>query len=375
MFNEQTGDFNNCRAVAEQFPDATIRYVQIAEDQSISEVNEHGEFIKKIEDSHHPDLFIDKNAVDSPSIKARYERSPGQNPHPPFCVALSIPDLAERGDIEHQEFDFYIAYEAQDEHGFTDFFLQSNQMQSHNALDDPEPEEDPRLHIYPNLPTRITDKRLEEGKERWEASSAPKPESPLLGVLIGDITEDEVSYELMPHIEKFIKETGGNVVITTSRRTSEEVCAKLAKESAYFKNIYFDNMKEKERGDLVPIMGLLAAADRLIATSDSMTMPSEIAATGKPAFIFPTEKAEPIPQTHAKLLQKYQLAHPIGNLMDTDLPTPTQPLNAAESMAKDILSAYQEKNQHHKPTASIEGACATLSGAVGPEPYSAAQTL
>lgn len=77
---------------------------------------------------------------------------------------------------------------------------------------------------------------------------------------------------------------GGSLLITTSRRTGEENIAALKQAFSGNKNVYiYDGSGEN------PYMGLLACADEIMVTNDSVNMMSEAFATGKKVSIINLE--------------------------------------------------------------------------------------
>ena len=73
------------------------------------------------------------------------------------------------------------------------------------------------------------------------------------------------------------------MLITTSRRTSDECLEEL--KNNLFCNYYLYDWK-KENGERNPYFALLGLADFIITTADSMSIVSEACSTGKPVYVY-----------------------------------------------------------------------------------------
>ena len=76
------------------------------------------------------------------------------------------------------------------------------------------------------------------------------------------------------------RECGGGLAVTTSRRTEEENERVLRERLRAVPLFFWDGVQEN------PYLGLLALADAIVVTSDSVSMVSEACATGKPVHVF-----------------------------------------------------------------------------------------
>jgi mitochondrial fission protein ELM1 len=129
----------------------------------------------------------------------------------------------------------------------------------------------------------ITPEKLASAQAHWQ----PKFEhlqKPWNAVLIGGSTNKytlggNAMRELIAQIEKI----EGSLLITTSRRTGEENIKLLTHHFGGRNNKVFLYTGEVEN----PYMGMLACADKIYATNDSVNMMSEAIASGKPTFILP----------------------------------------------------------------------------------------
>lgn len=80
-------------------------------------------------------------------------------------------------------------------------------------------------------------------------------------------------------------ETGGSLMVTLSRRTGTEARAEFDARLRGKADLYFTGEGPN------PYFALLAAADALLVTADSVNMPAEAAATGKPVLLLPVDGA------------------------------------------------------------------------------------
>ncbi|MBF0504632.1 MAG: mitochondrial fission ELM1 family protein [Candidatus Omnitrophica bacterium] len=109
---------------------------------------------------------------------------------------------------------------------------------------------------------------------------------PLIGVLVGgknrhhDFSEKSAR-ELASMLSQAAQKNGGSIALTFSRRTGSAnetlIRSGLQEIPAYI----WDSQGEN------PYFGLLALADVIITTSDSISMVSEACYTGKPVYVYP----------------------------------------------------------------------------------------
>jgi mitochondrial fission protein ELM1 len=75
---------------------------------------------------------------------------------------------------------------------------------------------------------------------------------------------------------------GGSYLVSVSRRTPIETISRLRRAFAAFPGVFWAGAEDGDN----PYAGLLAWADRIIVTPDSVNMISEACATGKPVYTF-----------------------------------------------------------------------------------------
>jgi uncharacterized protein len=131
---------------------------------------------------------------------------------------------------------------------------------------------------------RVTQERLAEAAETFKDMFSDLPR-PLIAVLVGGSNKrqncsPEVVHQLADLLIAAARDSGGGLAVTASRRTGEKN-EKILRERLQAVPLFFwDGNKDN------PYMGLLALADAIVVTSDSVSMVSEACATGKPVHVF-----------------------------------------------------------------------------------------
>src|SRR4051794_12693204 len=129
---------------------------------------------------------------------------------------------------------------------------------------------------------RVTPARLAAGLRRFPALATLR--RPIVGVLIGGANsayrlDTKTLTEIAARVASAVIRCGGSVVATPSRRTGAEGVRLLRERLAGLPGEVWNGTGEN------PYFAYLAVADALIVTSDSVSMISEAAATGKPVHI------------------------------------------------------------------------------------------
>ncbi len=181
---------------------------------------------------------------------------------------------------------------------------------------------------------KITSELMATEKEKWCSKFG---DGPFLAVLVGGTSKAfdftvERAKALAEDVNAYAKKHNLKLLVTTSRRTGEaqnKILKDAFKEAAYF----FDGEGEN------PFMGYLACADVVLATADSVNMPSEAATAGKPVLVWGLEYF-----TKGKMLRYYQNFFDAGygkrfDKNADELPKPPQTaLNDAGRVAGFVLS-------------------------------------
>jgi len=143
-------------------------------------------------------------------------------------------------------------------------------------------------NIVHNLMTQhgVTSARLAEAKRRWEEFFAGF-RRPLIGVLIGGDSGplafgERAARRLAGALNALARSMDGSILATTSARTRATAVDELERLLAPDAHVY----RWREDDEENPYYGLLAHADRLVVTSDSIAMLSEAVGAGKPVYLF-----------------------------------------------------------------------------------------
>ncbi|MEM8834114.1 MAG: mitochondrial fission ELM1 family protein [Pseudomonadota bacterium] len=128
-------------------------------------------------------------------------------------------------------------------------------------------------------PNKITANLLEVEKEKFSSLFSSLP-SPRIAVLIGGNSRTHaLTKEKTKQLIAQLKSLDASLMITCSRRTGTEN-EKLLRDSLQGNNIYFYDGKAEN-----PYLGMLAWADHILVTSDSVSMISDAGTTGKPVHL------------------------------------------------------------------------------------------
>ncbi len=149
-----------------------------------------------------------------------------------------------------------------------------------------DPAQGPNVIKTVAAPNRVTPERLKAAKEKWEPVLAHLPH-PRVAVLVGGNSraysmDGMITGSLGESLKKLAGQ-GVGLMVTSSRRTGEGNRAIL---QAWLKDTgaYVWDGQSGPDGGGNPYEGFLALADAFIVTADSVSMPSEAAATGKPIY-------------------------------------------------------------------------------------------
>lgn len=205
------------------------------------------------------------------------------------------------------------------------------------------PEHDLYTRLKPNVMTvtgtahRITSKRLKQEKEKWDKKFKNYPH-PRLSLIIGGATKNKpFTLEMAVQLVKAIRELQPqSLLVTTSRRTPENITVYLKKELKS-KTTYFYQFGDKSEN---PYFGLIACADIIVVTGDSMSMCSECCSTCVPVFIFaPSAMMSKKHKRFHQSLYTSGYALPLG----TDLKPVRGSFNPAKQIAKKIKTLFSNE--------------------------------
>lgn len=129
----------------------------------------------------------------------------------------------------------------------------------------------------------VTRARLEEGAKTFAAAIEPLPR-PRIAVLLGGESQ---AFSFPPEdagafgatLAALVRESGGSVLVTPSRRTLQSSIRSLAAAIAGVPQFFWDGSGPN------PYHAFLALADVIVVTEDSVNMVTEAAGTGKPVYV------------------------------------------------------------------------------------------
>ena len=130
----------------------------------------------------------------------------------------------------------------------------------------------------------------------------------------------------------------GSLLITTSRRTPAQALATMAPLLANMPHLMHQWDKDKDN----PYLGLLACADGIIVTGDSLSMCAEACVADKPVFIY--ANASVAPKKHQDLhaaLYERGIARPLDETAHLDW-QPSAPLEDTRLLANEIKRRFPE---------------------------------
>jgi hypothetical protein len=131
---------------------------------------------------------------------------------------------------------------------------------------------------------RITTEKLAEAADHFRPLLASLPR-PLIAVLVGGASKHQdfppaIMRDLAQKLAAAAQSSGGSLAVTPSRRTGAENEAVLKEVLQNTPALIWDGQGEN------PYFGLLALADAIVVTSDSVSMISEACFTGKPVYVY-----------------------------------------------------------------------------------------
>lgn len=180
------------------------------------------------------------------------------------------------------------------------------------------PQHDPtrgkNVLVTVGAPNRITKEKLEAARKLWGDKLSRVPE-PRVAVLIGGSSKAhsmaKSNAEALAQQLLAIRDKCG-LMITASRRTGEENAALLREKLDGHDRVFFWD----GTGDN-PYFGLLAMADYLIVTEDSVSMTSEALCTGKPVYIAALEGGARRLDLFHKILQEQGYTRPFTGVLES----------------------------------------------------------
>lgn len=187
----------------------------------------------------------------------------------------------------------------------------------------------------------IDDAWLKPGRNRF-ASFGELP-APRTAVLIGasnaSVTLDDAWFDtLLDVLTTQHALTGGSFLVSTSRRTPAQRIEHLRKQFSCWPGVFWAGLEDGEN----PYAAMLAWADRIIVSADSVNMISEACATGKPVHAFTVDPVR------GKLANFHEALREGGHLipLQTGAGTPHPPLRELAAVAERISAIWRSRKPH-----------------------------
>ncbi|WP_206862187.1 ELM1/GtrOC1 family putative glycosyltransferase [Lysobacter changpingensis] len=180
----------------------------------------------------------------------------------------------------------------------------------------------------------VDDLWLAAGRHAFpELGALPGPRTALLiGGASAHARFDGDTYEtLLERVERIAREEGGSVLATTSRRTPAHVGSSLRDRLRGVPGLIWTDGADGPN----PYAGLLAWADRIVCTADSVNMLSEACATWVPVFVAGHEQIEGRPR---RFVESVLQSSRVRALDETLEPFAVKPLRETARVAAEVAT-------------------------------------
>ncbi len=191
-----------------------------------------------------------------------------------------------------------------------------------------DPTRGPNVLVTNAAPNRITPYGLTRARNDFAHLFAMIP-SPHIAVLIGGNSKAHTITEYaMEKLGAQLAQLKGSLIITASRRTTDAQRAALMKGLGNHPHFFWNGEGSN------PYMGMLAWADAILVTADSVSMLSDAATTGKPVYMIEMEGGTKRFDKFHQNLKDQGIIRPFeGKIESWGYP----PLNDAALVASEIL--------------------------------------
>jgi hypothetical protein len=202
-----------------------------------------------------------------------------------------------------------------------------------------DPASGPNVLSLPTAVHDLTPAKLDQASRQWR-EKLRAPGRDLIGVLLGGAAHHRALTltqwgQMFTALERLRGETGARLAITPSRRTSPEVRALLATRfeddpEAFLWDLQGDN----------PYHGILALSDRLVVTSDSVSMVSEALATRASVEVY----GRPGSPRHVRFIDQLEAKGLLRPFTGDPRPAPSKgPINATDAAAEAVRALLRER--------------------------------
>lgn len=181
-------------------------------------------------------------------------------------------------------------------------------------------------------PHRVSPERLAQARlsrPDWLAERRPR-----VGVILGG---DSRHHRFTPDdVERFLRDLrsiagGAQLLVTPSRRTPAALAEGVRALAASTGGFYWDGTGDN------PYLAILAHADHLVATADSVNMLGEAAATGVPIHLFAPSGGHAKISSFVKGLERHGAVRPLCERLET---WTYEPLDATPAVAVAVAEAF-----------------------------------
>jgi len=133
---------------------------------------------------------------------------------------------------------------------------------------------------------RVHTKVLAERGAQWQSRLQHLPR-PFVVLLVGGssanlVLDRQIAQRLKDQAEALVRDSGGSLLISTSKRTPEQALRLLEVDTDIPRHLYHWRADDPDN----PYLAFLALGDQFIVTGESISMLTEACATGKPVHIF-----------------------------------------------------------------------------------------
>jgi uncharacterized protein len=183
-------------------------------------------------------------------------------------------------------------------------------------------------------PHRLSPEAIQVARTRPAPFAAPTS-AVIAGVLLGGNSKhhrftDADCKKLVDHLASY-QATGVFLVVTPSRRTPAQLAQAVQALCADGRGWYWDGTRDN------PYLAILARADHLIVTADSVNMLGEALAAGKPVHLFSPSGGHAKISTFVNGLIDHGAVRPMISRLET---WPVQPLDATPDIAIALAEAF-----------------------------------
>lgn len=176
-------------------------------------------------------------------------------------------------------------------------------------------------------PNRITDSRLTKARNDFAPLFAMMPSRHIAVLLGGNSKTHTITPARMKELGTQLASLQGSLMITASRRTTEEQKTAFLAGLGDHPHWFWDGTGEN------PYMGMLAWADCILVTADSVSMLSDAATTGKPVYMIAMDgNSTKFDKFHQNMLNRGVIRRFTGALEQWHY----EPLRDAQRIAQEI---------------------------------------